>query len=332
MLRWGILSTAKIGIEQVIPAHLEAVNGNVTAIASRSKSQAKKVATRFGIPKTYGSYEELLSDDKVDAVYIPLPTSQHIEWSIKAAEAGKHVLCEKPISLHAKEIKSLQKAATKNKVIIAEAFMVTYHPQWEKARELIRGGAIGKLKKVQGAFSYHNVDPKNMRNIASLGGGALPDIGVYPTVVTRFVTGMEPKRVRADVTFDKKFKTDIHADVKADFGDFDLTFYLSTQLALRQLMVFHGDKGFIEMSAPFNTGLYEFSRVALHSQKHEEVREFKFGGINHYKLQAEAFGRAALSGRKQDLERLFSLKDSINNQKLIDAVYRAAKHSNWEKV
>jgi predicted dehydrogenase len=332
MLRWGILSTAKIGIEQVIPAHMEADNGVVIAIASRSKSKAAELAKRFGIPKAYSSYEDLLSDKNVDAIYIPLPTSQHIEWSLKAAKAGKHVLCEKPISLHAKEIKALQKAAAKNKVIISEAFMVTYHPQWEKVRDLIKDGAIGKLRQVQGAFSYFNKDPKNMRNIAELGGGALPDIGVYPTITTRFATGTEPKRVKADVTFDKKFKTDIYANVRADFGDFELSFYLSTQLALRQYMGFHGDKGFIELSAPFNTGLYDFSRVMLHSQKHDEVQEFKFGGVNHYKLQAEAFGRAVLSGRKADKQKLVSLESSISNQKLIDAVYRAAKHDKWEKV
>lgn len=332
MIRWGVLSTAKIAHEQIIPAHLDATNGVVTALASRSKRKANIMAARFGIPKAYGSYEDLLADEEVDAVYIPLPTSQHIEWSLKCAQAGKHVLCEKPISLHASEIKALQKAAAKYKVIISEAFMVTYHPQWEKVRQLIQKGAVGKLRQVQGAFSYCNKDPKNMRNIPELGGGGLPDIGVYPTVTTRFVTGAEPKRVQASVTFDKKFKTDTYASVRADFSDFELSFYVSTQLALRQHMVFHGDKGFIEMLAPFNTGLYDFSRIRLHNQTHDQAQEFTFGGVNHYRLQAEAFGRAVSSGAKKDKDRLFSLQDSINNQKLIDAVYRAAKHDGWEKV
>ncbi len=332
MIRWGILSTAKIGLEQVIPAHMEADNGVVTAIASRSKRKASLVAKRFGIPKAYGSYEDLLADEEVDAIYIPLPTSQHIEWSLKCAKAGKHVLCEKPISLNAKEITAVQKASVKYDVIIAEAYMVTYHPQWIKVRDLIKKGAIGKLRQVQGAFSYCNSDPKNMRNIAELGGGGLPDIGVYPTITTRFVTGAEPKRVQANVTFDKKFKTDNYASVRADFGEFELSFYVSTQMALRQSMVFHGDKGFIELIAPFNTGLYDFSRVRLHNQTHNEMQEFTFGDVDHYRLQAEAFGRAVLSGKKSDRDKLVSLESSFNNQKMIDAVYRAGKHDRWEKV
>jgi len=245
MFRWGILSTANIGLENVIPAHLEADNATVAAIASRSIRKARKVAAHFGIPNAFGSYDELLASDLIDAVYIPLPTSQHIEWSIRAAQAGKHVLCEKPISLHASQIKEVKKAARKNKVLIAEAFMVAHHPQWHKVRDLIANGAIGRLRHVQGAFSYFNKDPKNMRNQASLGGGALPDIGVYPTVTTRLVTGKEPKRVQASIEFDKKFKTDCYSSIRADFGDFELSFYLSTQMALRQLMVFQDRKSVV---------------------------------------------------------------------------------------
>ncbi len=192
MFRWGILSTAKIGREQLIPAIVDAENGVLSAIASRDVKKARALAERFGAQHAFGSYEAMLASDKIDGVYIPLPTSQHVEWAEKAANAGKHVLVEKPLALDARDIGRLIKLRDKKKVLISEAFMVTYHPQWIKVRELVQSGAIGTLRYVQGAFTYFNVDPKNMRNILSLGGGALPDIGVYPTVSTRFVTGKEP--------------------------------------------------------------------------------------------------------------------------------------------
>ena len=270
----------------------------------------------------------MLASDKIDGVYIPLPTSQHVEWAEKAAKAGKHVLVEKPLALDAKDIGRLIKLRDKNKVLISEAFMVTYHPQWIKVRDLVQSGAIGTLRYVQGAFTYFNVDPNNLRNILSLGGGALPDIGVYPTVSTRFVTGKEPKRVMATIERDKKFKTDNYSSIRADFGDFELSFYLSTQLANRQLMVFHGDEGFIEVHAPFNAGLYDHHRIALHNQNHTEETVFRFPGASQYRLQVEAFARAAAGSR----DPVFTLENSVKNQKVIDAIFRAGDSGNWEKV
>lgn len=328
MFRWGILSTAKIAREQTIPGIVDADNGILSAIASRDLSKARALADRFGARHAFGSYEELLASDTVDGVYIPLPTSQHVEWAAKAAEAGKHVLVEKPLALKADDILPLIKLRDAKKVLISEAFMVTYHPQWLKVRELIGSGAIGKLKYVQGAFSYYNVDPNNMRNQLDLGGGALPDIGVYPTVSTRFVTNKEPVRVQATVERDPKFGTDIYSSVRADFGDFELSFYLSTQMAGRQLMVFHGDEGFIEVRSPFNAGLYEHHKVELHNQKHTEAQVFRFPGVQQYRLQAEAFARAAQGGP----DAVFSLEDSIRNQKLIDAIFRAGEKDGWETV
>jgi len=327
MFRWGILSTAKIARETVIPAHLNSQKGVITAIASRSAAKARNMAGRFGIPNSFGSYEEMLESDLIDGVYVPLPTSQHIEWSLKAAEAGKHVLCEKPISLNASEIAALKRAAKKCGVLIAEAFMVYHHPQWIKVRDLVAKGAIGKLRHVQGAFSYFNMDPSNMRNQVDLGGGALPDIGVYPTVTTRMVSGKEPKRVQATIEFDRKFRTDCYASVKADFGDFDLTFYVSTQMALRQHMVFHGEKGFIEVHAPFNAGSYDHASISLHNQDHSSSQVFRFDA-DQYQIQADNFVTAA-TGRKAPI---FSLDNSTGNQKLIDAIYRAAKKDGWERV
>lgn len=328
MFRWGILSTAKIGREQVIPQLQDSVNGVVSAIASRDLDRARALADRFGAPLAFSSYDELLASSDVDGVYIPLPTSQHIEWAIRAAEAGKHVLVEKPVALHADDIAPLIAARDSHNVLVCEAFMVTYHPQWKKVRDLLGDGAIGRLRHVQGAFSYFNADPANMRNQPELGGGGLPDIGVYPTVSTRFSTGREPLRVQATVERDPVFGTDRYASVKADFGEFEMSFYCSTQMALRQLMVFHGEEGYIEVTAPFNAGDYGHAAITLHNRNHEEAQIFRFPGVRQYRLQAEAFVRKV--GGSDD--EVFTLEQSVLNQKFIDSVYRAAAHDGWETV
>jgi len=328
MFRWGILSTAKIGRDHVIPQLLDAENGVVTAIASRDEERGRAVAARFGIPHVFSSYEALLASPEVDGVYIPLPTAQHVEWAVKAADAGKHVLVEKPLALKAEDIERVIEARDRNGVLVCEAFMVTYHPQWRKVRELIAEGAIGRLRHVQGAFTYHNVDPSNMRNRLELGGGGLPDIGVYPTVTTRFVTGKEPARVQATVERDPTFGTDIYASVKAEFEGFEMSFYVATQMAARQLMVFHGDKGFIEVETPFNSRSYGDDRVILHNANHVQSTVFRFGDTRQYRLQAEAFARAVAGEDAQ----VFTLEDSLRNQKVIDAIYRAAAQEGWESV
>ncbi len=328
MVRFGILSTAKIGRELVIPAIQDAEICVVTAIASRELKKARELADRFSVPHAFGSYEEMLASDKIDAVYIPLPTSQHIEWAIKAADAGKHVLVEKPISLKASEIAPLIAARERNKVVVTEAFMVTYAPVWLKVRELLAQGAIGKLRQVQGAFTYYNRDPDNMRNIPALGGGGLPDIGVYPTITTRFVTGKEPVRVQATTDRDPQFGTDIYSSVRADFGEFELSFYISTQLAARQVMVFHGTEGFIEVKSPFNADRYGAEEVELTNQNHNQSQVFRFGDSRQYKREVEAFARAT---RGEPAE-VVTLESSVKNQKFIDAVYRASEKNGWEPV
>lgn len=328
MFRWGVLSTAKIARDHVIPQLQDAENGVVTAIASRDAARASAVAERFGIPHAFGSYEEMLGSDLIDGVYIPLPTAQHIEWSLKAVERGKHVLCEKPIALAAADIAPLIAARDRHGVVVAEAFMVFYHPQWHQVRALIAGGAIGRPRHVQGAFSYFNKDPGNMRNQVALGGGALPDIGVYPTVATRMATGREPLRIQATVERDPDFGTDRYASVKADFGTFELTFYCATQMAARQSMVFHGDEGFIEVEAPFNAGIYAHQTITLQNQNHTGGTIFRFPAARQYRLQAEAFARRAAG---EDAS-VFTLEDSVKNQMVIDAIYRAGEHDGWETV
>lgn len=328
MFRWGILSTAKIAREHMIPALINSDNGVVAAIASRDEARAQAVAAFFGVPHAFGSYEALLASDAVDGLYIPLPTSQHVEWAIRAADAGKHVLVEKPLALAAEDIRPVIAARDRNGVLVCEAFMVVFHPQWLKVRELVAEGAIGRLRHIQGAFSYFNDDPSNMRNILALGGGALPDIGVYPTVAARFVTGREPLRVQATVERDVVTGTDVYSTVRADFGDLDLTFYVSTRLADRQAMVFHGDRGVIEVASPFNAGLYDDHRIVLHDASHTEARVFRFPGTQQYRLEAEAFVRAARAGGG----RVFTLEDSILNQRVIDAVFAAGASGGWEPV
>ncbi|MFD1882540.1 Gfo/Idh/MocA family protein [Paracoccus pacificus] len=328
MLRFGIMSTATIGRDHVVPAIQDAENCVVTAVASRDPARARAMADRFGAPHAFGSYEDMLASDVIDAVYIPLPTAQHGEWTIKAADAGKHVLCEKPIALRADDIDALIAARDRNRVLISEAFMITYAPVWHKTRALIAAGAIGKLRHVQGVFTYYNVDPQNMRNQPELGGGALPDIGVYPTISTRFATGSEPLRVQADVERDPTFGTDIYASVRADFGDFELSFYVGTQLAARQSMVFHGDKGFIEVKSPFNANRWGPETLELTDRNRSETRVFHFQDSRQYRLEAEAFARQALGGKPE----VVSLEESKRNQTLIDAIYRAGEQGGWQQV
>ena len=328
MLRWGVMSTARIGREQLIPAIQAAENGVLAAIASRDAARAEALAARCGAAYAYGSYEAMLAADTVDAVYIPLPTSQHVEWAVKAADAGKHVLVEKPLALRADDIAPVIDARDRNGVVVSEAFMVVHHPQWLKVRALVEEGAIGRLRHVQGAFAYHNVDPGNMRNRPELGGGALPDIGVYPVVTTRFVSGAEPDRVQASVARHETFGTDSYSSIRADFGTFELSFYLSTELAARQVMVFHGDAGYIEVHSPFNAGLYDDQRVTLFDRGHEQATVWRFAGAQQYRLQVEAFARKVAGGEAE----IFPLEDSVRNQKVIDAIFRAGESEGWERV
>lgn len=328
MLNFGIMSTAKIGREHLIPAIQQADGARLEGIASRDARRSRQLADHFNAPQSFDSYEAMLKSPDIDAVYIPLPTSQHVEWAHKAILAGKQVLVEKPLALKAVEINKLIKARDKAGVIVSEAFMVTYHPQWLKVRELLGKGTIGTLRHIDACFTYFNTDAGNMRNQVELGGGALPDIGVYPTVCARFATGLEPQSVSATVEFDPTFKTDRYANIQLQFDKVDMSFYVSTQMANRQTMVFHGDKGFIELSAPFNSNLYEGDEVKVHNAKHNDTRVYRFTGVNQYRLEVEAFCRAA-AGKKQAY---FTLEESILNQKVIDAIYKSGKTGKSVKI
>ena len=237
-VRWGVLSCAKIGVEKVIPAMQRGEHSEILAIASRDLDRARRTAEELGIPRAYGSYEELLADSDVEAVYNPLPNHMHVDWSKRAAAAGKHVLCEKPISLDVAEAKELLAARDQSAVLIQEAFMVRTHPQWLRVREIVRSGRIGQLRSVLGYFSYFNRDAANIRNVSQFGGGGLMDIGCYPITTSRFAYGEEPVRVVSTIERDPDFGTDRLSSAILEFPSGHSVFTCSTQLAPYQRMQF----------------------------------------------------------------------------------------------
>src|SRR5277367_2060701 len=246
-VEWGVFGVSDLAVKKVIPAMQRGEWSHVAAIASRDLKRAQQAAERLGIPKACGSYEELLADPNIEAIYNPLPNHLHVPWSIKAAEAGKHVLCEKPIGMNVAEAKALLKARDRTGVKIGEAFMVRTHPQWLRTRELIRGGKIGDLRSITGAFSYFNRDPANIRNVLDWGGGALFDIGCYPITTSRFIFGEEPSRAIAAVERDPEFQTDRLTSAILDFPAGQAVFTCSMQLVPYQRMQFFGTKGRIEI-------------------------------------------------------------------------------------
>lgn len=320
-VKWGILGAAKIGREWIIPAIALSASGVVTALASRERMKGEAFRQRFNIPQLFDTYEGLLASSEVDAVYIPLPNTMHVEWTLKAIAAGKHVLCEKPLAMRAEEIDQLIAARDKSGLVVGEGFMVVHHPQWQMVRTLVAEGKIGRLQMVQGCFAYNNKDPHNIRNRKEVGGGALRDIGVYPVVVTRFVTGEEPKSAQARIDFDPHFGTDRFASCSLDFATFSLSFYCSTQAARRQQMTFHGEAGWLQLDAPFNAGVYDMARLRFRRNDSELYEETIFPNVNHYQLLIENFNAAVLGESNFS----FPLESSRANQKAIDMIFAAGE-------
>jgi predicted dehydrogenase len=329
-VRWGIISTANIGVAKVIPGMLKSNQFEVRAIASRSAASAKKWAKKLGIPVAYGSYEALLDDPEIDAIYNPLPNHLHVPLTLAAAKKGKHVLCEKPIALTAAEAETLRSAPAG--VIIAEAFMVRVHPQWVKARELVRKGKLGRLVAIQSLFTYHNVDPDNVRNMADIGGGAAYDIGCYPIVVGRYIFGAEPVRVAAVIDRDPEFRTDRTTSAVIDFGEGrHLTFTVSTQATPYQRVNILGTGGRLEIQIPFNAPQGEAMKVFLDDGKKfadKSAKTIKLPKADQYQIEAEVFSRAVLG--KEKLE--FGVEDAIRQARVIDAIFRSEKSGTWEAV
>ena len=323
-IRWGVLSTANIGIEKVIPAMQQSEFCEIVAIASSRIEKAQAAATKLGIPKAYGAYEELLNAPEVDAVYIPLPNHLHVPWSIKALEAGKHVLCEKPLALTATEANQLLGIAQKYpKQKIMEAFMYRHHPQWQRARQMIDEGKIGDLRTVQSFFSYFNTDPGNIRNIAEFGGGGLMDIGCYCISLSRFIFGAEPIRVCGIIEFDPKSKTDRLASGVLDFGRGTSTFTCATQLTPFQRVNIFGTDGRIEIEIPFNAPPDRPCKIAY--QHGKEFGEISFDVCDQYEIQGHLFSKAIL----HDSEVPTPLDDAVANMKVIDTLIKSAENGTW---
>lgn len=330
-VRFGIISTAKIALERVVPAMLQGTNVRIEAIASRDLAKAEAAAKQFGIPKAYGSYDELLADPHIEAVYNPLPNHLHVPVSIQAARAGKHVLCEKPIALDAREAQTLIEARDEAGVVIAEAFMVRHHPQWHRAKELIEEGRIGELRMIQASFSYMNRDPDNVRNQAGIGGGGLYDIGCYPIVTSRFIFGTEPIRAIGLLERDPDFRTDRLCSAILHFPQGQAQFFCSTQLVADQRLRIFGTKGRIELDIPFTPLASETSRVFLDDGSNRglvSAEEFAFEGINQYTLQGDHFARVVRGEASLD----FPLEDAVRNMAVIDALYRSGETGGWETV
>jgi predicted dehydrogenase len=316
-IRWGILGVAKIATNKVIPAMQCASNVEIVAIASRDKKKAKAAAEQLGIAQAYGSYEELLADPSIDAIYNPLPNHLHAPWSIRAAEAGKHVLCEKPIALSVAETHELIAARDKAHVKIGEAFMARTHPQWLRAVEIARSGRIGELRVVSGHFSYFNRDPQNVRNIAEIGGGGIMDIGCYPITLSRMIFAAEPVGVHAFVDHDPEFKTDRLASVILQYPQGQASFTCSTQLVPYQKMHIFGTTGHIEIEIPFNAPPDKPTRILVN----DEVVEFPV--CDQYTIQGELFSRAIL----EDTEVPVPLEDVLKNMTVIEEIFRSARNA-----
>jgi len=329
-IRWGILSTANIGMEKVTPAIMRSAHSEVMAIASRDLGKAQAAAGKLGIPKAYGSYEELFADPEIDAIYNPLPNHLHVPMTVAAAKAGKHVLCEKPIALSAAEAEQLRECPPDR--IVLEAFMIRFHPQWLRAREIIRSGELGEIRAINAVFTYFNADAGNVRNQADIGGGGIMDIGCYPITAARFLFESEPSRVVALVERDPDFKTDRLASVLADFGGGrQLNFICSTQTTGEQSLQVLGSKAKLEITIPFNAPPNERTAITIDTGAPFDgslARREILPACDQYTEQAEAFALAVLG--QQPLP--WGIEDAIASMKVIDAIFESEKTGGWSKI
>ena len=326
-IKWGVISTAKIGVEKVIPGMAKATNCEVVAIASRDVSKAREWADRLGLEKAFGSYEELLADPEIDAIYNPLPNHLHVDWSIKALEAGKHVLCEKPLGMDSKDAQRLVEAAAGYpKLKVMEAFMYRFHPQWIQAKAWVDEGRIGNLRTINTLFSYYNDDPTNIRNQADIGGGGLLDIGCYCISLSRFLFGGRPKRVVGLVERDPEMRVDRMASGMMEFETGTSSFTCSTQLMYYQRVQIMGAKGRVEIEIPFNAPHESESRVHLHSE--DGSIETAAPIADQYTLQGEAFAQSIIENTPVPTP----LSDAIDNLDVIDALFESAAEDRWVKL
>jgi predicted dehydrogenase len=330
-VRWGILGAARIAINRVIPAMQLGEYSEVAAIASRDLAKSDAAARQLGIPKAYGSYEELLADPEIEAVYNPLPNHLHVPLSIRAAEAGKHVLCEKPIGLDASDALRLLEARDRTGVTIGEAFMVRTHPQWVRTVDLVRSGRIGQLCFAMGSFGYFQANPANIRNVRKYGGGGLMDIGCYPIKTSRMVFGEEPVRVSATLVRDPSLGTDTLTSAILEYPSGHCVFSCGTQVVSHQSMQFFGTKGRIELEIPYNARPGGTSRIRIDDGRDvygSGITVEEFAACDQYTIQGDLFSRAIREGTPPPVP----LEDSVKNMRVIDAVFQAAEMGAWVKV
>lgn len=329
-VRWGILSTANIGMAKVTPGIMKSAHSEVVAIASRDLGKARAAADQLGIAKAYGSYEDLFADPEIDAIYNPLPNHLHVPMTVAAAKAGKHVLCEKPIALNAADAEALRQCPPDR--IVLEAFMVRFHPQWERAREIVRSGELGEVRAINAVFTYFNADPNNVRNQADIGGGGIMDIGCYPITAARYLFEGEPQRVVSLVERDANFGTDRLASVIADFGQGrQLSFICSTQTAGHQRVQVLGSKAKLEIIIPFNAPPNERTAITIDTGAPFDgslARREILPAVDQYTEQAEAFALAVLGEKPLP----WGIDDAIASMKVIDAVFESEKTGAWAKV
>jgi predicted dehydrogenase len=322
-VRWGVLGVANIAVKKVIPAMQRGTYSEVVAIASRDESRARGAADRLGVPRAFGSYEALLADEAIDAVYNPLPNHLHVPWTIEAAERGKHVLCEKPIALSAAEARELVAVRDRTRVKIQEAFMIRSHPQWQTARALVREGRLGEVRAMIGAFSYHNTDPANIRNVPGFGGGALMDIGCYLINTSRFIFEREPIHVAGAMERDPLLGTDRLTSMLLDFGGAHLVGTCSTQAVPFQRIHILGSRARLEILIPFNAPPDRPCTLVL------DTGTDLFGGgqervelpvCDQYTLQGDLFSRAILD----DTPEPEPLEDAVRNMECLEQVVESA--------
>ena len=326
-LRWGILSTAKIGTEKVIPAMQRGDRCTVTAIASRDGTRAQQAAERLDIGRAYGSYEELLADPDIDAIYNPLPNHLHVEWSIRAIEAGKHVLCEKPIGLTSTAGQRLVDLAAEHPQLkVMEAFMYRHHPQWQRTKSIIEAGGIGELRTIQSFFSYFNDDGQNIRNQKEIGGGGLMDIGCYNISLSRFLFDDEPSRVLGLIEWDPEFGTDRVASSILEFPQGTSTFTCSTQLCPYQRIHAFGTTGRVEIEIPFNAPPDQPCK--MWHQTPTGIEEIHLEICDQYTIQGDLFAKAV----QEDLPVPTPLEDAVRNMRVIEAVVASANAKAWHTI
>jgi predicted dehydrogenase len=329
-VRWGILGTAKIAVEKVIPGMQGSALAQVVAIASRDIAKARAAANRLGIPRSYGSYQELIDDPDIEAIYNPLPNHLHVPWSIRAAGQGKHVLCEKPIALTAHEARELLEARDRTGVQIGEAFMVRAHPQWLKVKEIIASGRIGELRLIAGHFSYYRRDPGDIRSRVEWGGGALMDVGCYPITLSRWLLGAEPTEVIGLIERDPDMKVDRLTSGLLRFERGQATFSCATQLVPYQTMQIFGTAGRIAVRIPFSAPPFDEYRVFVDDGSDwagSGIETIAFPPVNPYTLQADRFSEAIRGFGSVPV----SLEDAIGNMAVIDALFRSAESRQWER-